>query len=122
MFFFILLVMFLVLFFFFFFLMIQRPPRSTRFPYTTLFRSSRPGPEPGRRGSWSSPDRHGGLERRHEPGRPRGAWRERLARVVPSCDARRVRAPGRRAWRGRARRRVARARPRPRRRPRSAGV
>src|SRR5574342_167999 len=27
--------------FFFFFLMIRRPPRSTLFPYTTLFRSSR---------------------------------------------------------------------------------
>src|SRR6266511_5997565 len=26
----------------FFFLMIRRPPRSTLFPYTTLFRSSRP--------------------------------------------------------------------------------
>src|SRR6476620_3122105 len=30
------------MFFFFFFLMIRRPPRSTLFPYTTLFRS-RPG-------------------------------------------------------------------------------
>src|SRR2546422_1922864 len=29
------------LFFFFFFLMIRRPPRSTLFPYTTLFRSLR---------------------------------------------------------------------------------
>src|SRR5437667_6404762 len=28
-------------FFFFFFLMIRRPPRSTLFPYTTLFRSCR---------------------------------------------------------------------------------
>src|SRR3712207_6981609 len=28
---------------FFFFLMIRRPPRSTLFPYTTLFRSGRPG-------------------------------------------------------------------------------
>src|SRR6266498_4006359 len=28
---------------FFFFLMIRRPPRSTLFPYTTLFRSCRPG-------------------------------------------------------------------------------
>src|SRR5207248_10947766 len=27
-------------FFFFFFLMLRRPPRSTLFPYTTLFRSS----------------------------------------------------------------------------------
>src|SRR2546428_6396116 len=36
---------------FFFFLMIRRPPRSTLFPYTTLFRSrstplARGGPEP----------------------------------------------------------------------------
>src|SRR5258708_39804620 len=30
----------LCVFFFFFFLMIRRPPRSTLFPYTTLFRSS----------------------------------------------------------------------------------
>src|SRR5256885_15910775 len=29
------------LYFFFFFLMIRRPPRSTLFPYTTLFRSYR---------------------------------------------------------------------------------
>src|SRR2546430_7400093 len=29
----------LIRFFFFFFLMIRRPPRSTLFPYTTLFRS-----------------------------------------------------------------------------------
>src|SRR5256885_14679615 len=29
------------LFFLFFFLMIRRPPRSTLFPYTTLFRSAR---------------------------------------------------------------------------------
>src|SRR2546429_9644981 len=28
-----------LIFFFFFFLMIRRPPRSTLFPYTTLFRS-----------------------------------------------------------------------------------
>src|SRR5574340_1602558 len=31
----------LILLFFFFFLMIRRPPRSTLFPYTTLFRSRR---------------------------------------------------------------------------------
>src|SRR3989454_9710056 len=30
---------FVLSFFFFFFLMIRRPPRSTLFPYTTLFRS-----------------------------------------------------------------------------------
>src|ERR1017187_10754029 len=39
-------------FFFFFFLMIRRPPRSTLFPYTTLFRST----EAGRQfvGAWSA--------------------------------------------------------------------
>src|SRR6478736_8620616 len=31
-----------VFLFFFFFLMIRRPPRSTLFPYTTLFRSAPP--------------------------------------------------------------------------------
>src|SRR5256885_14088975 len=31
--------MYFLFFFFFFFLMIRRPPRSTLFPYTTLFRS-----------------------------------------------------------------------------------
>src|SRR2546422_9060060 len=31
--------LFFFMFFFFFFLMIRRPPRSTLFPYTTLFRS-----------------------------------------------------------------------------------
>src|SRR2546430_641640 len=33
-------------FFFFFFLMIRRPPRSTLFPYTTLFRSEARGDPP----------------------------------------------------------------------------
>src|SRR6266699_6344523 len=42
-------------FFFFFFLMIRRPPRSTLFPYTTLFRSrwrarAAPGGDPALRG------------------------------------------------------------------------
>src|SRR5260370_23394272 len=37
-------------FFLFFFLMIRRPPRSTLFPYTTLFRSNGL-PAPGRSGS-----------------------------------------------------------------------
>src|SRR6476660_10356248 len=35
--------------FFFFFLMIRRPPRSTLFPYTTLFRSAASRPPAGRR-------------------------------------------------------------------------
>src|SRR5437016_11694688 len=37
----------------FFLLMIRRPPRSTLFPYTTLFRSCRWGRRPG----WSVPGR-----------------------------------------------------------------
>src|SRR6478736_7099092 len=45
---------------FFFFLMIRRPPRSTLFPYTTLFRS------PARRGSATRP---GATAARHRPGR-----------------------------------------------------
>src|SRR6478672_12856426 len=49
----------ILLFLFFFFLMIRRPPRSTLFPYTTLFRS------PARR--------------RH------GAWRGRRRRCRPAC-------------------------------------
>src|SRR2546430_9737435 len=39
-------------FFFFFFLMIRRPPRSTLFPYTTLFRS------PGRARTGAGVGRH----------------------------------------------------------------
>src|SRR5256885_7494524 len=35
-------------FFFFFFLMIRRPPRSTLFPYTTLFRSTSGRSDPAR--------------------------------------------------------------------------
>src|SRR6267154_4199304 len=54
------------LFFFFFFLMIRRPPRSTLFPYTTLFRPRRRPrgvpPRCTRRGL----DRH--LVDRHRPG------------------------------------------------------
>src|SRR5438105_13164174 len=47
--------------FFFFFLMIRRPPRSTLFPYTTLFRSRRRG-DRGRGaqgGRGPADDRHG---------------------------------------------------------------
>src|SRR5208283_6218213 len=42
------LVLFFVVFLFFFFLMIRRPPRSTLFPYTTLFRSPAPPAAPPR--------------------------------------------------------------------------
>src|SRR2546422_7844305 len=47
-----------VLMFFFFFLMIRRPPRSTLFPYTTLFRSHGRHAGVGARARriWSHPD------------------------------------------------------------------
>src|SRR3712207_8648152 len=65
----------------FFFLMIRRPPRSTLFPYTTLFRSGR-GREDGRG------PRGGGAQRRvrdrdvelRPAGRRQGAGPERLDR------------------------------------------
>src|SRR5436305_8023443 len=40
---------------FFFFLMIRRPPRSTLFPYTTLFRSILPSPVTARMSTCPSP-------------------------------------------------------------------
>src|SRR3712207_2938172 len=65
-----------------FFLMIRRPPRSTLFPYTTLFRSrgdDRPGPDQRERrdgpgagpagGSAHRPDRRRRVPHR-DPGRP----------------------------------------------------
>src|SRR5208282_6128258 len=49
--------------FFFFFLMIRRPPRSTLFPYTTLFRSS-PREHPTARRAPRGPVRPRGLDRK----------------------------------------------------------
>src|SRR3712207_7332251 len=43
----------------FFFLMIRRPPRSTLFPYTTLFRSSASTGSPARLAPRSGPTTHG---------------------------------------------------------------
>src|SRR6267154_5972574 len=60
---------------FFFFLMIRRPPRSTLFPYTTLFRSPLPrGPPAPRR-----------VDARADPSRRRGPVlvTERPGRVLP---------------------------------------
>src|SRR3712207_7144693 len=58
--------------------MIRRPPRSTLFPYTTLFRSPGEGlPRDGRVGHGRLPDEQRGAERRrgrevsaHEPREP----------------------------------------------------
>src|SRR2546425_11580863 len=62
--------------FFFFFLMIRRPPRSTLFPYTTLFRSETGSHDRRRR----RPTRHlqggrPGLRLQHLPGRAHPALR-----------------------------------------------
>src|SRR5690348_17987780 len=51
---------------YFFFLMIRRPPRSTLFPYTTLFRSR-------------------GLRRRPHPDRPGRQGRGHVAGELPVC-------------------------------------
>src|SRR5215813_15151237 len=51
---------FSVIFLFFFFLMIRRPPRSTLFPYTTLFRSEPGHPVPTEQRD--EPDGHGRSE------------------------------------------------------------
>src|SRR6266480_5009243 len=86
--------------FFFFFLMIRRPPRSTLFPYTTLFRSPRSPRPPGSRNR-SSPSRRsrraGGaasnprgfrLRRARRRPPPRGSSRHSL-RMRPASGGRR---------------------------------
>src|SRR3989442_12648337 len=66
--------------FYFFFLMIRRPPRSTLFPYTTLFRSAEASSENQR---WA-----GGLHLRvHGAGEcARDAQARRLERFEPKQD------------------------------------
>src|SRR5256885_7566000 len=59
-----------ILFFLFFFLMIRRPPRSTLFTYTTLFRSQRGDRTPVRRGPGGAGRRGGQLH--HQVQRQRG--------------------------------------------------
>src|SRR6266849_8293029 len=56
-------VIFYLCLFFFFFLMIRRPPRSTLFPYTTLFRSP-PAARGGVRTADGSPVRGAGRDRK----------------------------------------------------------
>src|SRR3989442_8901227 len=73
--------------YFFFFLMIRRPPRSTLFPYTTLFRSRR------RRRDPVGPARGGRAGARPGGGR---FVRETGARLQPSGRDRGGRAWGRR--------------------------
>src|SRR5205809_8082110 len=70
-------------FFFFFFLMIRRPPRSTLFPYTTLFRSSHIRPK-----RHAAAGRAAGRPLRAEPPHIRwgGRLRLRCARHTPGRD------------------------------------
>src|SRR5687768_18266406 len=67
--------------FFFFFLLIRRPPRSTLFPYTTLFRSSheRGAPRRGR-------DRIEEDRRRQDPADPAGVQRRPALRIGDRSD------------------------------------
>src|SRR5215216_7313355 len=64
-----------MLYFFFFFLMIRRPPRSTLFPYTTLFRS----PRRAARSRADGRDSRASLARRahRAPGKPPAVERRR---------------------------------------------
>src|SRR6266516_6002485 len=86
------------LFFFFFFLMIRRPPRSTLFPYTTLFRSRR---WPGRRvGAGAARRPRGDRGRRAAPGQRRRVSRQRDARGGTAAAARRAGGAGEGSTRG----------------------
>src|SRR2546428_8388322 len=78
--------------FFFFFLMIRRPPRSTLFPYTTLFRSHRELPR------LSDGDRrHGPGGPRYQPGAEvRGPAHDRDGGETPRLRPRAIRARDRR--------------------------
>src|SRR2546425_7752656 len=78
--------LFYFLFSFFFFLMIRRPPRSTLFPYTTLFRSLRRalGRRPARP---LGRDGHGGVV--HHPHQVAEEGRRLLPRQEPHVERRR---------------------------------
>src|SRR5260221_10378936 len=73
--------------FFFFFLMIRRPPRSTLFPYTTLFRS--------RWGHATPRSAHAGCEGRHPSGSP--AVKSRAPCRLTSRESERKKGTGRHA-------------------------
>src|SRR6185295_20036193 len=76
-FFFILMLVNISIIFFFFFLMIRRPPRSTLFPYTTLFRLDRLGLQLRQPGTFA---RASG-DRRSRP------WRDRKSTRLNSSHA-----------------------------------
>src|SRR5256885_11931600 len=66
---------------FFFFLMIRRPPRSTLFPYTTLFRSPRTG---AGRAARSSPSRRAST--RPRAGRRAARSEEHTSELQSPCN------------------------------------
>src|SRR5256885_3391542 len=66
---------------FFFFLMIRRPPRSTLFPYTTLFRS-----EPGGRHRQRPRPTGQGDCRTGPPGRDSGRSEEHTSELQSPCN------------------------------------
>src|SRR6266446_9917117 len=68
------------LFFFFFFLMIRRPPRSTLFPYTTLFRPAGPLRLP----STGDPCGNAGADPCHPDGRARSE--EHTSELQSPCN------------------------------------
>src|SRR5258707_15576418 len=83
----------------FFFLMIRRPPRSTLFPYTTLFRSggraARPWRDAGRHSrSRARPRRHGNRRRTPARLRPGGRRVHERARAAASNVRPRARRAG----------------------------
>src|SRR5215211_4085763 len=65
----------------FFFLMIRRPPRSTLFPYTTLFRSATRTSSPG----WTKRPRSAADRRRCRPGGSGGRHTRCRSAVAPPC-------------------------------------
>src|SRR2546422_10857126 len=71
-------------FFLFFFLMIRRPPRSTLFPYTTLFRSGVAGPAPASALSADPAELHHPAWVRRAAGRDRGRTDRKSTRLNSS--------------------------------------
>src|SRR5215204_7308990 len=69
----------------FFFLMIPRPPRSTLFPYTTLFRSGPPG-RPGAPLSADHPERGRPVGPRGAPTRPPARSEEHTSELQSHSD------------------------------------
>src|SRR3712207_8224289 len=65
----------------FFFLMIRRPPRSTLFPYTTLFRSEPEGAYPCPHSHHTSSGPFGG---NFQPCCPKGRWTIPWAAIAPA--------------------------------------